>query len=99
VPALARTALATQAFTFGRALGLQFHPEVTDQVLEAWIDSGGTAELSRLGIDPGALIDQARTMARGAAARAHELVRRFVTDVATQPVRPLTAGQLTGTAG
>jgi GMP synthase-like glutamine amidotransferase len=99
VPALARTALATQAFRFGRALGLQFHPEVTDEVLEAWMSSGGAAELDRLGLDPGVLVEQSRTLAGGAAARAHELVRRFVLDVARRPVEPLLAGQLTGAAG
>lgn len=99
VPVLARTAVAAQAFTYGRALGLQFHPEVTDEVIAAWLKPGGGAELERLGIDPGALIEQARSLADGAATRAHELVRRFVTDVARRPARPLPAGQLTGAAG
>ena len=82
VPALARTALANQAFVHGRALGLQFHPEVTDSVLEAWLSSSGTAEF---GVDPHALIEQSRTLADGAAARAHGLVRRFLCDVARRP--------------
>lgn len=86
VPALARTALANQAFVSGRALGLQFHPEVTDSVLESWLSSGGTAELAELGVDPQALIEQSRTLADGAAARAHGLVRRFLCDVARRPV-------------
>src|ERR1700749_307577 len=37
VPVIARTALASQAFVTGRTLGLQFHPEGTDAVLEAWV--------------------------------------------------------------
>jgi GMP synthase-like glutamine amidotransferase len=86
VPVVARTALANQAFVSGRALGLQFHPEVTDAVLEAWLGSGGSAELAELGVDPQALIDQSRTLADGAAARAHGLVRRFLFDVARRPV-------------
>ena len=94
VPALARTALATQAFRYGRALGLQFHPEVTDEVLGAWMASGGAAELHRLGLDPSALVEQSRTLADGAAARADELVRRFVLDVARRPVQPLLTGKL-----
>jgi GMP synthase-like glutamine amidotransferase len=90
VPVVARTALANQAFVYGRALGLQFHPEVTDAVLEAWLSSGGTAQLAELGVDPQALIEQSRALADGAAARAHGLVRRFVLDVARRPERVLT---------
>ena len=85
VPVVARTALASQAFVSGRTLGLQFHPEVTDSVLAAWLGSGGDDQVAELGIDPQALIEQARTLADGAAARAHALVRRFVLDVARRP--------------
>jgi GMP synthase-like glutamine amidotransferase len=85
VPVVARTALASQAFVSGRTLGLQFHPEVTEAVLEAWLGSGGDAQLAELGIDPEPLIEQSRTLADGAAARAHGLVRRFVFDVARRP--------------
>jgi GMP synthase-like glutamine amidotransferase len=89
VPVVARTALATQAFVHGRALGLQFHPEVTDHVLEAWLANDDPARLAELGVDPTALIEQARTLAEPAAARAHGLVRRFVLDVARRPALPL----------
>jgi GMP synthase-like glutamine amidotransferase len=85
VPVVARTALASQAFVSGRTLGLQFHPEVTEAVLEGWLGSGGDAQLAELGIDPEPLIEQSRTLADGAAARAHGLVRRFVFDVARRP--------------
>jgi hypothetical protein len=64
---------------------------VTDSVLEAWLSAGGTAELAELGVDPQPLVEQARTLSDGAAARASELVRRFVTDVARRPPAPLLA--------
>jgi GMP synthase-like glutamine amidotransferase len=89
VPVVARTALANQAFVSGRTLGLQFHPEVTDFVLQAWLGSGGDDQLTKFGIDPQALIEQSRTLADGAAARAHGLVRRFVSDVARRPAASL----------
>jgi GMP synthase-like glutamine amidotransferase len=91
VPVVARTALANQAFVSGRTLGLQFHPEVTDAVLEAWLGSEDAARLTESGVDPQALIEQSRTLADGAAARAHGLVRRFVYDVARRPAGELPA--------
>jgi GMP synthase-like glutamine amidotransferase len=91
VPAVARTALATQAFSYGRTLGLQFHPEVTDSVLESWIAADDAASLAALGLDPDVLVRQARSLAGPAADRARELVRRFVTDVARRPPAPLPA--------
>jgi GMP synthase-like glutamine amidotransferase len=96
VPVVARTALANQAFVSGRTLGLQFHPEVTDAVLESWLGSEDAARLTETGVDPQALIDQARTLADGAAARAHRLVRRFVSDVALRPVSELPAITVVG---
>lgn len=91
VPVLARTAVANQAFAYGRALGVQFHPEVNEHVLESWLKVDDSERLAAAGIDPTALIDQARTLADGAAARAHGLVRRFVLDIARRPAQPLPA--------
>jgi GMP synthase-like glutamine amidotransferase len=89
VPVVARTALANQAFVAGRTLGLQFHPEVTEAVLETWLVSGGSAQLAEIGVDPQALIEQSLTLADEAAARAHGLVRRFLFDVARRPAGEL----------
>jgi GMP synthase-like glutamine amidotransferase len=76
----------SQAFTIGRSLGLQFHPEVTETVLDAWLSEGGADELAAIGVDPARLLDETRALADDAAARARQLVRGFVTDVATRPV-------------
>ena len=89
VPVLARSALADQAFRVGRTLGLQFHPELTSSVLECWLDNGGAGQLAASGVDAGALLQQTRSLESVSALRAHELVRRFVTDVTTGPVVPL----------
>ena len=99
VPVLARTALANQAFVYGRAMGLQFHPELTPSVLECWLDTGGAASLAGLGIDPAGLMAQTQTLAGVSAARAHELVRRFVTDIARRPVSPAAASATVLTSG
>jgi GMP synthase-like glutamine amidotransferase len=51
---LARSAAGPAAFRKGRHLGVQFHPEVTAEVVAGW--SRSTEELSKLGIDPAALV-------------------------------------------
>ena len=91
VPVIARTALAAQAFVAGRTLGLQFHPEVTESVLSSWLAAGDGAQLAAVGVQPEALLEQSRTLADEAAARAHGLVQGFVRDVARRPVAPLGA--------
>ena len=96
VPVVARTALANQAFVAGRTLGVQFHPEVTDTVLEAWLRSSDGEQLTEAGVDPQPMIEQSRTLSDGAAARAHGLVRRFVNDVARRAVAELPATTLIG---
>lgn len=91
-PELARSAAGPQAFCLGRSLGLQFHPELTPEVLECWLAAGGEAELTGLGVDAAELMTRTRSLAAGGApARAHELIRRFVTDVARRPVVPAPA--------
>jgi GMP synthase-like glutamine amidotransferase len=89
VPVLSRTALADQAFCVGRTLGLQFHPEVDEEVLESWLRAGGHDQLAGLDIDVEPLLAQTRLLTDAAAVRAVELVRRFVTDVARRPAVPL----------
>jgi GMP synthase-like glutamine amidotransferase len=51
---LARTPAAAHAFRMGKSFGLQFHPEVTPEILEDWIrqDSAG---LEDAGVDPDTL--------------------------------------------
>jgi GMP synthase-like glutamine amidotransferase len=89
VDLVARTSHANQAFSFGRTLGLQFHPEVNEEVLEAWLASGGQAQLAEVGVAVPPLLAQTRLETGAAAARAAALVRRFVTDVARRPTVPV----------
>ena len=43
---IARTASASQAFTFGRSLAVQFHPELTASSLEGWLIAGGAEKVA-----------------------------------------------------
>jgi GMP synthase-like glutamine amidotransferase len=92
VPVVAQTALAGQAFSVGRVLGLQFHPEVTVEVLEAWLSTGGAEQLAEAGVAVEPLLSRTRLLADAAAARADTLVRRFVSDVARRPVVVMPTG-------
>lgn len=65
---LAVNDLCMQAFTVGRHLGVQFHPEVDGPQLKRWLDNGGTAEVTRVGLDPDEFL--ARTIREEPAARA-----------------------------
>jgi len=78
---LAAGAVGPAAFVLGRCLGLQFHPEVTPELVEAWV-AGSGAELEREGVDPERLIAESREHDAGNRARALALFDRFVTRVA-----------------
>lgn len=75
---LARNDQATQAFVSGRALGLQFHPEVDPELVRRWVDGETAAELARLGVDPAELLRRTGAMADDAARRLRILVRGFL---------------------
>jgi len=63
---LAHSPAGPQAFTIGRSLGVQFHPEVTAELVAGWADDSRD-ELERAGVDPDRL---------AAEARAHDLDNR-----------------------
>lgn len=71
----------TQAFVLGRSLGLQFHPEVTPAIVERWSTGHGAAELTRVGVDPVALVAATRSHAHVSALAAHRLVDWFAEHV------------------
>ena len=81
---IARTARASQAFTLRRNLGVQFHPELTAQMLLGWYDSPGDARshVARDGQDPEVLLAQTKAFEPAARERARALVASFLERVA-----------------
>lgn len=78
---LAESDLGPQAFVAGRNLGLQFHPEVTPQIMDDWVRAY-RHELDADGIDPDALLEETRRRERESSRMARQLFDRFVSDVA-----------------
>jgi hypothetical protein len=79
---VARNAVCPQAFRAGRSLGVQFHPEITTQMLRGWLEFGGAEQCERLGVDPAALLARTRAMEPAARANARRLVDGFLDQAA-----------------
>ena len=62
---IAETDVGPQAFVTGRSLGLQFHPEVTPQIMEDWVRVY-PHELEAEGVDPEGLLEETRRRATDA---------------------------------
>jgi GMP synthase-like glutamine amidotransferase len=80
---VARNDNSPQAFVLGRNLAVQFHPEMTSQILTGWFAAGGTDDVERFGLDPAGLQQQTRDRDRANRERAHRLVDAFLDRVAT----------------
>jgi GMP synthase-like glutamine amidotransferase len=79
VRAFARTAAAEQAFTAGRSMGVQFHPELTPRMLDGWLGNVGREQAAALGTDPDKLVAETAVRSTEARIRARRLVAAFLT--------------------
>jgi GMP synthase-like glutamine amidotransferase len=78
---LAHSAAGPQAYTIGRSLGVQFHPEVTVDIVRDWI-LGGRDKLERHGLDPQRLLAETREQDAANRERAWRLMDAFASRVA-----------------
>jgi GMP synthase-like glutamine amidotransferase len=77
---LARNEVCPQAFRYGRALGVQFHPEVTAAGVGVWLDHGGAQKARELDIEPDDLSRECEMRSDDARRRAHQLVDGFLSE-------------------
>ena len=80
---LARSERAIQAFSLGRTLAVQFHPEVTLAMVQRWSSGDGQAELGRWGVERDALVAQTELLAAQRRGPAGRLVDAAVDGVPT----------------
>jgi GMP synthase-like glutamine amidotransferase len=73
---VAETDAAPQAFVSGRNLGLQFHPEVTPEIMDDWVRAY-PHELEAEGVDPQALLTETRQRAAQAKQATWRLLDAF----------------------
>jgi GMP synthase-like glutamine amidotransferase len=73
---IAETDAAPQAFVSGRNLGLQFHPEVTPEIMDEWVRAY-PHELEAEGVDPPGLLAETRQGAAQAKQSTWRLLNAF----------------------
>jgi len=78
---VAETDVGPQAFVAGRSLGLQFHPEVTPEIMEEWVRVY-PHELRAEGVDPDGLLAETRRRAASSREVTWRLLERFRDSVA-----------------
>jgi GMP synthase-like glutamine amidotransferase len=95
---LADSDVGPQAFAAGRSLGLQFHPEVTVDVMDEWVRVY-RHELDADGVDPDALLEETRRRAVESRAMAWRLFDRFAERAGVPGGRPETDRDEAAAAG
>ncbi len=80
---VARNDSSPQAFVLGRNLAVQFHPEMTSEILAGWFAAGGTKDAAAFGLDAEDVRRQTRERDVANRQRAHRLVDAFLDRVAT----------------
>jgi GMP synthase (glutamine-hydrolysing) len=78
---IAETEVGPQAYVIGRSLGLQFHPEVTPEIVEGWVRAYRD-EPRHDTLDLDAMLEETSRRAPAAGKMTEALFDRFLADVA-----------------
>jgi GMP synthase-like glutamine amidotransferase len=78
---IADSPVGPQAYMIGRSLGLQFHPEVTTEIMDAWV-AVYRHELDQEGVNPDGLLKRTYELAEQSRASAWRLFDAFLERVA-----------------
>jgi len=82
---IARTANSSQAFVLGKALALQFHPELDRALLERWLAADRDGDVASSGVAVDELLLATTEMAASTAVRIRRLVAGFIERMVRQP--------------
>ena len=85
---IARTGDASQGFVLGRALALQFHPELDAPVLEDWLADDHEGLAAKVGRTHDGLRIETKELSDDAAQRVRALVRNYVSRVLRATPQP-----------
>jgi len=78
---IAESDVGPQAFVAGRSLGLQFHPEVTPEIMADWVRVY-RHELDADGVDPDGLLEETQRRASDSRGMSWQLLERYMSDIA-----------------
>lgn len=78
---IADSDVGPQAYVHGRSLGLQFHPEVTPEIMDSWVRAY-RHELDGDGVDPDLLLEETIRIAPEVRGRSDRLFRAFFDRIA-----------------
>jgi GMP synthase-like glutamine amidotransferase len=80
---LARSSIGPQAWTLGRSLCTQFHPEANESMLARWTQGAGAAELDKFGSSPEQVMADTRANTTVSREQSDRLVDWFVNELST----------------
>lgn len=78
---IAESDVGPQAFVSGRSLGLQFHPEVTTEIMDDWVRVY-RHELDADGVDPDGLLEETKRRAPQSRQMSRLLLERYLSHIA-----------------